>query len=496
MKGVFCNLILLLVVPLLGVAQHKSAAKPNVLFICVDDLRPELGCYGADYIRSPNIDRLASGGVVFMNHFAAVPTCGASRFSMLTGMLPRTKGHLSNDAIRNFISGKEESKIPETFIHHLRRNGYYTAGVGKISHYVDGVLYGYTDPVGSERELPNSWDEFAFDAGKWGTGWNAFFGYADGSNRQSRNRQVKPYEKADVSDDGYPDGLTADLAVDKLKELGQKGEPFFLGVGFFKPHLPFTAPAKYWDLYNEDEIDLTPSPDVPENVNIKSLHRSSEFNGYLEGEEHPSLQDPVSDAYQRKVRHAYFAAVSYVDAQIGKVLDELERSGLAKNTVVVLWGDHGWHLGDHRVWGKHTLFERALKSALIMRVPGMGTSGQKIERIVSSVDIYPTLMELCGVGMNFQTDGNSMVPLLKNTKTRRWQDAAWGYYNNGITVRTPMYRFTKYFRDEQPVVELYDHRTGGSENSNVAARHPDVVRELSSLLEKKDFGIYRSEGKE
>lgn len=490
------SLTFLLATPLPALAQKKGsgnapAARPNVLFICVDDLRPELGCYGADHIRSPNIDRLASTGTVFMNHFATVPTCGASRFSMLTGMLPRAKGHLSNEAIRSFISGKGESEIPETFIHHLRRNGYYTVGIGKIGHYVDGLLYGYSDPVGTQRELPHSWDELEFNAGKWGTGWNAFFGYADGSNRQSRNKQVKPYEEGDVSDNGYPDGLTADLAVQKLKQLREKGQPFFLGVGFFKPHLPFNAPDKYWDLYNEEQLPLTLSPDVPENVNLASLHKSGEFNGYLAGDEHPSLQQPVSDAYQRKVRHAYFAAVSYVDAQIGKVLNELDSLGLSENTIVILWGDHGWHLGDHRVWGKHSLFESALKSALIMRVPGKANSPEKVDRIVSSVDIYPTLMELCGVKMNFETDGHSMVPLLQDAGTQ-WRDAAWSYFNQGISLRTPKYRFTKYFRNDQPVTELYDHGAGHLENRNVATQHPDVVKDLLSLLEEKDFGIYRT----
>ncbi len=481
--------------PLLILAQLRNPSngqseRPNILFICVDDLRPELGCYGADYIHSPNIDKLASGGVVFTNHFANVPTCGASRFSMLTGMLPRVKGQLSNEAARNFISDKPESETPETFIHHLRRNGYYTAGIGKISHYADGLLYGYTDPVGTKRELPNSWDELTFDAGKWGTGWNAFFGYADGTNRQSRDKQVKPYEKANVNDDGYPDGLTADLAVHKLKELQKKDQPFFLAVGFFKPHLPFNAPARYWDLYDENQIPLTSSPDLPEDVNLASLHGSGEFNGYLSGDEHPSLQKPVSDLYQRKLRHAYFATVSYVDAQIGKVLDELERSGLARNTIVIVWGDHGWHLGDYRVWGKHTLFEVALKSVLIMRVPRVRTSALKVERIVSSVDIYPTLMELCSVSMDFKTDGNSMVPLLENPDTPQWKDAAWAYYNQGITVRTPKYRLTKYFRAEKPIVELFDHTANHLESKNVAAEHPEVVGELMSLLEEKDFGIF------
>lgn len=496
MKILLCNIAVLLAILFFGFSkkqagpEKKKAAKPNVLFICVDDLRPELGCYGADYIRSPNIDRLAASGVLFTNYFATVPTCGASRCSMLTGMLPRTKEHLSNEAIRTFISGKPEADVPETFIHHLRRNGYHTVGIGKISHYADGLLYGYTDAVGTSLELPNSWDEMVFNPGKWQTGWNAFFGYADGTNRQSRNKQVKPYERGNVDDEGYPDGLTADLAIKKLRQIRQKDEPFFLGVGFFKPHLPFNAPAKYWDMYDEDRISLSPSPYIPENVNPASLHGSGEFNGYLAGDEHPSLKDPVSDPYQRKLRHAYFAAVSYVDAQIGKVLDELDKLDLSENTIVVVWGDHGWHLGDHRVWGKHTLFERALKSVLIMRVPGKGTSGQRVDRIVSAIDIYPTLMQLCGVKMNFETDGHSMVPLLTNARTRTWKDACWAYYNHGMTLRTPRYRLTKYFRDQQPVIELFDHETDPWENKNVAGEYPNVVRQLMPLLEEKDFDIY------
>jgi arylsulfatase A-like enzyme len=247
-------------------------------------------------------------------------------------------------------------------------------------------------------------------------------------------------------------------------------------------------------MYDEDEITLTPSPDLPENVNVASLHASGEFNGYLAGDEHPSLQKPLSDEYQRKLRHAYFAAVSYVDAQVGKVLDELDRLGLSENTIVVIWGDHGWHLGDHRVWGKHTVFERALRSVLVMRAPGKTTSGQKIDRIVSSVDIYPTLMDLCGVAMPMKTDGSSVVPLLEDAHTRRWKDAAWAYYNEGITLRTSRYRLTKYFRSAQPVIELYDHETDDPENMNVAAQHSDVVQKLLPLLEEKDFGIYSEKG--
>ena len=218
------------------------------------------------------------------------------------------------------------------------------------------------------------------DPAQWETGWNAFFAYADGSNRQSRNRQVKPYEMGNVDDMGYPDGYTAQLAINKLDELAERKKPFFLAVGFFKPHLPFNAPKEYWDLYNENELPLSPTPFVPENVNKASLHNSGEFNGYRLGDEAASLERPVSDNYARKLRHAYYACISYLDAQVGKLLDELDKLNLTNNTIVILWGDHGWHLGDQLVWGKHTIFERALKSAFIIRAPGQ-QSGKTVNNI-------------------------------------------------------------------------------------------------------------------
>jgi arylsulfatase A-like enzyme len=469
-------------------ADKNLPENPNILFIAIDDLRPELGCYGNVHIISPNIDRLAETGAVFTNHFVQVPTCGASRYSLLTGMLPKTREHLSNEACHNFIAGKPETETPETFIHHLRRNGYYTVGIGKISHYVDGLLYGYTDSVGTEYELPHSWDEMLLNPGKWGTGWNAFFGYADGENRQSMNRQVKPYEMADVPDTGYPDGLIAEQALKKLRQLSEKDEPFFLGVGFFKPHLPFNAPNKYWDMYDEDEIPLSPNPYIPENVHHSSLHGSGEFNGYQLGDEKASLDGPVSDEYARKLRHAYFACISYIDAQVGKLMDELEKQGLAENTIVVIWGDHGWHLGDHRVWGKHTVFERALKSAFIVHIPGK-TKGKSVDKVVSSVDIFPTLMELCNVEMPHETDGKSLTPLLSNPAAD-WEDASFSYFRNGISLRTNRYRLTKYFRDAKPVIELYDHQTDPNEAKNIANENPGIVESLMPLWEKGNTGLF------
>ncbi len=471
-----------------GLIGKKYNEKPNVLFICIDDLRPELGCNGSDYIYSPNIDNLAQSAAVFTNHYVQVPTCGASRFSMLTGMLPKTKGHLSNEACQKFIAGKSESNKPETFVHHLRRNGYYTVGIGKISHSADGLLYGYTDTVGTEYELPHSWDEMLFNPGKWKTGWNAFFGYANGENRQSMNRQVKPYEMGEVDDLGYPDGLTAELAVRKLGELAKNEKPFFLAVGFFKPHLPFNSPKKYWDLYDESSLPLSPNPFIPENVNKASLHESGEFNGYLLGDEAASLEGPISDTYARKLRHAYFACVSYIDAQIGKLLAELEKQALSENTIVVLWGDHGWHLGDQLVWGKHTIFERAVNSVLIVKSPNT-KSGKKVQKTVSSIDIYPTLMELCGVEMPHQTDGKSLVPLLKNP-LNNWEEVGYSYFRNGISLRTAQYRLTKYFRNQQPVIELYDHKTDPQETKNIANEKPEIVQSLMPLLKRGNTGLY------
>jgi len=474
---------------LLGRPNPSTPKRPNVLFICIDDLRPDLGSYGNAEIHSPNLDALASQGHTFTRQYVAVPTCGASRYALLTGKRPMTPAEINNNAMITELSRKPRTEVPETFVDHLRRSGYYTVGIGKISHMPDGYVYGYEEPKSNQLELPYSWDEMLFDHGKWGTGHNAFFGYADGSNRQSRNKQVKPYESADVDDEGYPDGLSARLAVSKLQELSKKDQPFFLSVGFFKPHLPFTAPKKYWDLYDESKISLTPSPDIPENVNAASLHQSSEFNSYQAGDERASLENPVSDAYARKLRHAYYASVSYTDAQVGRVLSELKRLGLDKNTIVVVWSDHGWQLGDYRVWGKHTIFERAVRSVLIVKTPD-GKKGRKQDEIVSSIDIYPSLLELCGQQPIAEVDGKSFVKLLKQKKVRDWDNVAYSYYNQGISVRTDRYRLTKYFRQAQPVIELFDHRNDPNENKNIAESNPKIVQSLVPVLEKGNTGLY------
>lgn len=480
---------------LLGISCANPPSKtvdnkhPNVLFIAVDDLRPELNVYAKDWMITPNIDKLASEGSLFLNHFVNVPTCGASRYSMLTGRYPTTKAALSNNIFEIQTAGKVAGAEPESMIELFRRNGYYTVGIGKISHSPDGMIYGYREKVSSKKELPNSWNEFLFEAGKWGTGWNAFFGYASGENRQSLNNRAKPYESADVKDEDYPDGLIATLAVSQIKQLKQKGKPFFLAVGFFKPHLPFNAPKKYWDLYDETKIPLSAAKEIPSGINNTSLQNSAEFNQYKGGEEKPSLSNPVSDDYAQKLRHAYFASVSYVDAQIGKVLDALKEVGLDKHTIVVLWGDHGWHLGDQRVWGKHTLSEYSLKSPLIIKSPDRMNPRSRVEAIVQSVDIYPTLLELANIKSQTNLDGQSLVKITKDAHHPK-KNIAFAYFNNGITMRTERYRITKYFRKEQTVIELYDYLNDPFEQQNIAGHYKKMTDSLLQILEKGNTGLY------
>lgn len=491
MKIPFIRILLFLIIVGLTCCKEEPdpLERPNIVFIAVDDLRAELGAYGKNYVISPHMDSLAAEGSLFMNHYVQVPTCGASRHALLTGYRPWKPIHLSNQAIEKELADKPEDSLPETFIHRFKQEGYHTVGIGKISHSADGYVYGYEEETSQKRELPHSWSELLFDSGKWKTGWNSFFAYANGENRQSLKKQVKPYEAGEVDDEGYPDGLTANLAVSKLRELKNQDKPFFMGIGFFKPHLPFNAPKKYWDLYNRDAIPITDNPDIPENINLKSLHASGEFNQYALGEEKASLSKSVTDEYARKLRHAYLASISYIDAQIGKLMQELKASGLHKNTIVVVWGDHGWHLGDQRVWGKHTLFENALKSTLIVKSPFMDHQNKKVETMIESVDIYPTLMELTNIPLNRKMDGESFANSMLQ-KDSIGNKVAFSYFKGGISMRTPQYRLTKYFREDKPTIELYDHTDKSTEQKNIALEHPEILEQLMPLFKIGDTGLY------
>ena len=458
----------------------KEPTKPNILFIAIDDLRPQLNCYGEKYMHTPHLDQLAAEGRLFKNHYVQVPTCGASRFSMLLGQYPQYKKHLSNQVFRDDLAATEQTgllSLPKA----LKNGGYYTASLGKISHYVDGKVFSYDGKGDGQSEMPDSWDYEWGPIGKWGTAWNAFFGYADGSNRNDKKRKVSPTEFIAENDEDLPDGLITEKAIGELNRLKNQEAPFFLAIGFLKPHLPFVAPKKYWDLYEGKALPLSPTPDMPLNIPSYAVQNSGEmFGNYQVQPEKGGRGIRLSDDYARHLRRSYFAAVSYTDAQVGKLMETLKETGLDENTVVVVWGDHGWHLGDHTVWGKHTLFERSLRSAFMIRTPDMKNGGVANEAIVESVDIYPTLLELGQVQAPNTLSGKSLVPILKNP-TATLGKPALGFWRNGYTLRTPEYRFTKFKEDSIIHTTLYDHSTDGNEATNVAD-----LPEYSNILEVLD----------
>jgi len=321
------------------------------------------------------------------------------------------------------------------------------------------------------------------EKGVWGGGFDTFFAYADGSSRAGMKHQVPPYECGEVDDEGYPDGQNAAVAVRKLEELSQRREPFLLSIGFYKPHLPFNSPKKYWDLYDRDDITLSPNPDAPEGTPSSFLHNSGEFfNNYRIHEDRGGAGKRIDDDYARTIRHAYFAAVSYVDAQIGKVLEALRDTGLDRDTVVVVWGDHGWHLGDHTLWGKHSLFERSAHSPLLIRLPGMKQAGRKSHALVETIDIYPTLCDLAGIEPPPGMDGRSLVPNLKDT-SHQGKPAAFTYQRNRITMRTGRYRLMLHKVDDRAVAAVFDHTHDPNETKNIAREHPEIVDRLLPLLE-------------
>ena len=466
-----------------AVAGEGAKARPNVLFIAVDDLRPELGCYGSRHIRTPNIDKLAKSARLFKRHYIQSAVCGPSRCSLLTG-----RRLWSWDCWKSARKLKTEPSAAVSFPHLFRRGGYRTVCIGKISHLPGGV----TDPAQKRHEVPFSWDLSYAPIGKWKDPWGAFFCYADGSVREygyGRNKTDTPaFECADVADEGYADGLNAREAIKQLGDLKSRGKPFLLAVGFYKPHLPHNAPKKYWDMYDPDKIPLAPNRQPPRNVDADiSLHPSFELTGHYAW---PGGKGKITDAQARNQRHAYFACVSYMDAQVGKVLGELKRLGLDRNTIVVLWGDHGWHLGEHGIFGKQTNFEIAARSPLIVRMPDMPRAGKSTDALAETVDIYPTLAELCGLKPPADLPGVSLKPLLDDP-ARRGKDGAFSFFGRGRyfgrTLRTDRYRIVEWSdrRKKLPAkIELYDHRTDPGENTNIAgnAENKKLVQKLLAQM--------------
>jgi iduronate 2-sulfatase len=461
-----------------------SPTRPNVLLICVDDLKPTVGCYGDPLAVTPNIDRIAAGGVRFDAAYCNQAVCAPSRNSLLTGLRPQTIGIY--DLGTNFRHGRPDAV---TLPQHFKNHGYRTEAMGKIFHVGHG----------------NSNDKASWSLPHY-RGKVSDYAIAENSNPEGLTREEArfsnvpelkagrlprgaAFEAAEVEDEAYADGMVAARAVERLAAAAKTpDEPFFMAVGFVRPHLPFCAPKKYWDLYDPEKFELAERRTPPDGAPEFAPTTWGELRQYKYAPE----SGPVDDELQRKLIHGYYAATSYADAQIGKVLEALEANGFAENTIVVLWGDHGWHLGDHGMWCKHTNYQQAARIPLIISAPGDRRAGEASAELVESVDVYPTLCELAGLDAPYELDGSSLVPLLADSSAKSDGLALHVFPRGkllGRAVRTDRYRLVEWKTPGAPpedaVLELYDYETDPAETRNLAADEPAVVAQLRSILDQQ-----------
>ncbi len=491
---------------------------PNILFIPVDDLRPEFGAYGDAFVKTPNMDRLARQGVTFMRAYCQQAVCNPSRASLLTGLRP--------DSIQVWdLKTDFRDNVPDvvTLPQYFKQQGYTSIALGKIFHNND------PDTI-SWSITPENIEGFPFDPDAV---------YANEENleiQQMKIQQLKAEgrsridqlghwyvkanatENADVDDDAYYDGAQTTRAIEILQELKSEGRPFFLSVGYYRPHLPFNAPKKYWDLYDRSEIPLAENQFIPEGSPAYLVHGEAELRGYSDSHDLPlPNEEPWDEQRQREIKHGYYASVSYTDAQIGRLIDELERLGLAENTIVVLWGDHGWKLGEHNGWCKQTNYEIDTRVPLIISGAGVKAKGQHSNALTEFVDIYPTLCEMANFPVSDHLQGTSLVPLLSDPD-QEWKTAAYSQFllgrfgrtttvegeQMGYAIRTDRYRYVEWYRwikEEKRagsllVNELFDHQIDPQENINIAAdpEHKDLVKALSQQL-KKGWRYSKPQGK-
>ncbi|MBE2285724.1 MAG: sulfatase-like hydrolase/transferase [Prosthecobacter sp.] len=455
-----------------------AASKPNVLLICVDDLKPVLGCYGDKIVKSPHIDRLAQRGVLFEKAFCNQAVCSPSRNALLTGLRSQTLGIY--DLATNF-----RKSVPDavTLPQHFKMNGYRVEGLGKIFHVGHGNVNdeaSWSVPHFSPKTISYVLKE---NNPPESTREQALF---ENKKEAWKLPRGAPTEAADVPDNKYGDGMIADEAIKRLEAAKAKpDEPFFLAVGFLKPHLPFVAPKKYWDLYDPSVFKLPELQTPPEGAPEFAPSSWGELRQYKDMPE----KGPVTTEQAIHLIHGYYAATSYMDTQLGKVLDALDANGFAENTIIVLWGDHGWHLGDHGMWCKHTNYEQAARIPVIVAAPGI-KGGQNTQALIESCDIYPTLAELTALPAPKQGDGRSFASVLKDPSSSVRDHAIHVYPRGqgliGRAVRTQRHRLVEWKKPGEPagsaILELYDYEADPAETKNLAASQPEVVAELRKLL--------------
>ena len=503
-------------------AQEK---KPNILFIAIDDLKPILGCYGDQLVKTPNIDRLAKRGTLFMQNYCQQAVSGPTRASLMTGMRPDyTKIWDLKTKMRDVNPGI--LSLPQ----YLITQGYSTQGIGKIydprcvDNELDQPSWSIPYYKRSEKYISKSTGkpegQYQLPATK------ALFAKfrKEGEEKGLKGKELDDYignlvkpsvECADVPDNAYNDGANALYAKAILAQLAKDEKPFFFAVGFSKPHLPFVAPKKYWDLYKRDQMPLAPFQQKAKNGPEIGYHTAAELLAYSDIPPIASFSDqkvgmdlPVDK--QKELIHGYYAATSYTDAQVGILMDALDSLGLSNNTIIVLWGDHGWHLGDHNLWCKHTNFEQATHAPLLISAPGIKPSRTKSP--TEFVDIFPTLCDLTGIKIPMHLDGKSLVPVMKDPKVyvkefsvsqyprpaNKIENGRLGWSDGefmGYSIRTNKYRYTIWlkdsFRSYKPyskglvvASELYDYEKDPDETINIVDEkiYASVAKDMNDKM--------------
>ena len=455
---------LIMVIAVLTTQFGFAKDRPNILFIAVDDLRPEMTSFGAENVVTPNLDRLAKRGVRFDRAYCMVPTCGASRAALMTGIRP------AKDRFTTFTSrADKDAPGVNTLNTHFKNHGYRTYSLGKVFHNPADSKNGWSEPPSRPRAKTYATPESISATRK---------------NKKGKSRGPSWENGGDVSDDTYTDGVIASQAVEKLRELAAQPEtPFFFAVGFMKPHLPFVAPGKYFDKYPASEVQLPSNYFPPKDAPKGAVHNSGELRAYSD----IPKKGVVPETKARELIRGYHAATSYTDSHIGRLLDVFDELNLSKNTIIVLWGDHGWNLGEHTLWCKHSCFETSLRSPLIFVTPKSMNlqSGGATTSLVEFIDIYPTLCELADIPSPSHLDGKSLMPILQDTHSKI-KEHAISRFNNGDTIRTDRYRYTVYRNKAGKVTGqmLFDHSKDPNENVNVAEEtsYAAIVEKLGSKL--------------
>jgi iduronate 2-sulfatase len=465
-------------------SDGRTIGQSNVLIILVDDLKPNLGCYGDPLAKTPNIDRLAASGMRFEMAYCNQSVCAPSRNNLLLGSRSTSIGIYGlgrhfRDVLPNAVT------MPQYF----SKNGWKSASFGKVLHTGHG-----------NHDDPHSWDvpayldkvvEYLLPESTEGGQLTREEAYFTNQKLDRIGSLPKGYawENADVDDDGYADGRIAEKVIERLQfHQNEPEKPFFIMAGFVKPHLPFTAPKKYWDMHDPNAFPLASDQNDPEAAPGFAGKRGGEIVNYAP----LTVANLKETAVQRQLLHGYYAAASFADAQIGKVLDALDRYGFSDNTMVVLWGDHGWHLGDHGYWTKHTNYEQANRIPIIFRVPGMTEPGSVTRQLAETVDIFPTLADLAGLPRPKgpqPIDGTSLVPVLKNSEASVRDHAYHAYPRGprmGRAIRTDRYRLVEWKRpgadQEEAVFEVYDYQEDPGETRNLAASRPELLAQLKLIL--------------